>query len=192
MTNYKHILLKSLLIFPLLISISCLPGGEPVNQVLKGNRVIPDGVSRIYIDEISAPNISGNVTDSFKNSLRRQINSSDKISLTDSRPDSDMTLRVLIDEFYLEPVKFNPSGVVIEKKMRIVAYIYLKYTKTEEECLNDKKVESEVVYSEVNIPIMTEYKALTLLTDLLSDRIASVITTGWYLKNRKISFLLNK
>jgi hypothetical protein len=150
--------------------------------MLKGNRVIPDGVSRIYIDEILAGNISDNVMDSFKSSLRKQINSSDKISLTDSRAESDMTLRVLIDEFYSEPIKFNPSGVVVEKKMRIVAYIYLKYTKTNEECFNDKKVESEVVYSEVNIPIMSEYKAMTLLADQLSGRIISVITTGWYLK----------
>ncbi|MCL1864293.1 MAG: hypothetical protein FWF73_00590 [Spirochaetes bacterium] len=183
--NYRYILLKCLLIFPLLISVSCatISESEPVfNQVLKGNRVIPDGVSRIYVEQILVTDISGNVMDSFKSSLRRQINSSDKISAADSQGESDMSLRVLLDEFYCEPVKFNLSGVVVEKKMRIVAYMYLKYTKTGEECLNNKKVESEVVYSEVNIPVMSEYKALTLLTDQLSERIISVITTGWYLK----------
>jgi len=183
--NYRHILLKCFLILPLFIFVSCIPssGSDPVfNRVLKGNRVIPDGVSRIYTDEITGRDISDNVMDSFRRSLRRQINSSDKISGTDSPGDSDMTLRVLIDEFYLDPVKINSLGVVVEKKMRIVAYMYLKYTKTDEECLSNKKVESEVVYSEVNIPIMTEYKALTLLTDQLSERIIAVITTGWYLK----------
>jgi len=144
--------------------------------------VIPDGVSRIYIDEISAKGIGDNILDSFRSSLRRQINSSDKISAAASHSESDIALRVLLDEFYCEPTKINSSRVVVEKKMRIVAYIYLKYSKTGEECLNNKKVESEVVYSEVNIPIMTEYKAMTVLTDQLAERILSVITTGSYLK----------
>ena len=183
--NYIHILLKCFLILPLFIFVSCIPnsGSDLVfNRVLKGNRVIPDGVSRIYVDEISTRNISDNVTDSFKSSLRRQMNSSDKISMTDSGESSDITLRVLLDEFHLEPIKISSMGVVTERKMRIVAYMYLKYTKTGEECLSNKKVESEVVYSEVNIPIMSEYKALTLLTDQLSEKIISVITTGRYLK----------
>jgi hypothetical protein len=144
--------------------------------------VIPDGVSRIYVDEIISRDISDNVMDSFKSSLRKQINSSDKISAADSPEDSDMKLRVLIDEFYFDPTKINPLGVIVEKKMRIVAYMFLKYTKTDVECLSNKKVESEVVYSEVNIPITTEYTAMTLLTDQLAERIIAVITTGWYLK----------
>jgi len=151
-------------------------------QVLKGNRVIPDGVSRIYIDEVSANDISDNITDSFRTSLRKQINSSDKISAADSHSVSDITLRVLLDEFYLEPTKIDSLRVVVEKKMRIVAYMHLKYSKTDEECLSNKKVEAEVVYSEVNIPITSEYKAMTLLTDRLAERIISVITTGSYLK----------
>jgi len=144
--------------------------------------VIPDGVSRIYIDEVSANDISDNVMNSFRTSLRKQINSNDKISAADSHSGSDMALKVLLDEFYLESTKVNSLRVVVEKKMRIVAYMHLRYTKTDEECLSNKKVESEVVYSEVNIPIMSEYKAMTLLTDQLAERIISVITTGSYLK----------
>jgi len=180
--NYRYILLKCFLILPLLVFESCLPSADSVNQVLKGNRVIPDGISRIYVEEIISSNISDNVMDSFKSSLRKQINSNDKISAANSTEDSDMKLRVLIDEFYSDPIKINSLGVVDEKKMRIVAYMYLKYTKTDVECLSNKKVESEIVYSEVNIPITTEYKAMTLLTDQLAGRIISVITTGQYLK----------
>ena len=183
--NYRSVLLKFFLIFPLLIFESCISSSAPdtvYNQVLKGNRVIPDGVSRIYVDEVSAKNISENIIDSFKSSLRKQINSSDKILLTDSHSGSDIALRVLLDEFYSEPTKINSLRIVVEKKMRIVAYMHLKYTKTDEECLSNKKVEAEVVYSEVNIPITTEYKAMTLLTDQLAERIISVITTGSYLK----------
>ena len=182
--NYRHILLKCFLILPLLTG-ACVPNSEsdPVfKQVLKGNRVIPDGVSRIYVDEITCRDISDNIMDSFKTSLRRQMNSSDKISAAASPDNSDIMLRILLDEFYSDPVKINSLGLVIEKKMRIVAYMYLKYTKTDEEFLSNKKVESEIVYSEVNIPIMSEYKALTLLTDQLAERIIAVTTTGWYLK----------
>ena len=183
--NYRSVLLKFFLIFPLLIFEACTSSSESdsaINRVLKGNRVIPDGVSRIFIDEVSAANISGNVIDSFKTSLRKQINSSDKISAADSLAVSDITLRVLLDEFYSEPTKINSMRVVVEKKMRIVAYMNLKYTKTDEECLSKKKVEAEIVYSEVNIPITSEYKAMTLLTDQLAERIISVIITGSYLK----------
>jgi len=180
-----YILLKCFLILLFLVFESCIPGTESVpviNQVLKGNRVIPDGISRIYVEEIICSDISDNIMDSFKSSLRKQINSNDKISAADSPEESDMKLRVLVDEFYSDPIKINSLGVVDEKKMRIVSYMYLKYTKTDVECLSNKKVESEVVYSEVNIPIMSEYKALTLLTDQLAERIIAVITTGWYLK----------
>ena len=183
--NYRSVLLKFFLIFPLLIFEACISCGEPdpvFNRVLKGNRVIPEGISRIFIEEVSAANISSDVIDSFKTSLRKQVNSNDKISSADSLAVSDITLKVFLNEFYSEPTKINSLRVVVEKKMRIVAYMHLKYTKTGEECLSNKKVEAEIVYSEVNIPITTEYKAMTLLTDQLAERIISVITTGSYLK----------
>lgn len=180
--------LKLIILFTVIIFSNCSTAGESDSSVLnvfKGNRMLPDGVSRIYIDEIFDGDINSSIKETFGIVLREKINTNSSLYLVDSSEKSDLTMRVRLTGYSSKPVKFTSSGEVIETKLRLDAYVRLIYTSTGEEKLRNKLVESELVYSDKNPPIMSEYSAMTALTEQLAQRIISVITTGWYLEKKR-------
>lgn len=176
-------LCRFITLFVIAFFSACSSGGEVnsvISQTFKGDRLLHEGVNRIYIDKIYDGNISDAVKDIFKSSLGTRINLSKKLAVVDSPEKSDLILKVMLTGFSSEPVKFNSLGTIEEKKLRIDSFIWLISPLTGEEQLRKKRVVSEQFYSEVNPPVMSEYRAISLLTDQLSDRIVSVIITGWY------------
>jgi hypothetical protein len=177
--------LKLLIVSAIVIFTACLSvekSGSGLSNTLKGNRLLPAAVNRIYIDKIYDGNISASVKDSFASALRSKINLNKKLSLIDTPENSDLILKIKLTGFVSENVKYNSMGIVELKKLRLDSFVWLVSAATGEWKIKEKKVESELFYSDINSPIMSELKAITVLTDQLADRIISVITTGWYLE----------
>jgi len=183
----KHTVLNIIILFMLTFLVSCSTGGKTgsaISKMFKGNRMLPEGTGRVYLEIISENDIDSSIRDALLESVTMKINTSQQLSLVDTRDAGDLVVKVMLTGFFSDPVKFNSSGVVVLKKIRIDSLVWLTATATGEEKLRNKKVESEMFYSDVDPPVLSEYKALTVLTDLHADRVVSVISTGWYLDNR--------
>ena len=179
----KQLGLKLTILFAVMILSVCSNGEKRdaiISETFKGNRLLPEGVSRIYIDEVSDGSINSTAKETFDIVLRRRINLNPQLSLIDTPDNSDLVLKLRLTGYSSKPVKYNESGEVIEKKLRLNAYVHMIYIPAGEEKIRNKLVESELVYSDKNPPIMSEYNAITSLTDLLAERIVSVVTTGFY------------
>jgi len=177
-----------IIFFTLAVFSSCSTW-ENVNSILsqtfKGNRLLPEGVSRIYIDKVSDGSISSTVKESFESSLKKRINFSGKLSLVETPENSDLTLKISLFGFSSAPIKFDSSGKAVENKLRLYAHVWINASSTGEEKVKRIKVEAWQFYSEINPPIMSEFNAITGLTDQMAERIVSVVITGWYRENEK-------
>jgi len=182
----KLSILKFYTLFISIIFLGCSSGEKSTSvltKTFKGTRFLSGSVNRIYIDKISDGNINSMVMDTFASSLRNRINLNKNLSVVDSPDDSDLILKVWLAGYSSEPVKINSSGIVEERKLRIDSFVRLISTSTGEEKIKKKYVDSVQYYSEINPPVTSEFKAVTALTDLLSDRVVSVVITGWYPDN---------
>lgn len=153
-----------------------------VSKIFKGNRLVPEAVNRVYIDSITGGHINSAVRDNLLLSLERKLNGEKKLALVHSPEKSDLKLRVHLERFSSEAVKHNVSGDVDESKLRIECLVWIISSQNGDEIIKEKKVDAEQMYSEINPPVITEFRAITLLTDKLAGRIISVILTGWYLE----------
>ncbi len=171
------------LLFPFALCCSTSDRGEinsVISQTFKGDRLLHEGVNRIFVDKIYDGNINSSVKEIFESSLRTKINLNNKLTVVESRENSDLILKVFITEFTSEPVKFSSSGVTEETKLKMDSFIWILSSSTGEEHIRKKRVWSEQFYSDINSPVMSEFRAITVLTEQLADRIVSVITTGRY------------
>ncbi len=162
----------------------CLAGeknASVLEKTFKGNRLLSEGVNRIYIDKISDGYINSIVIESVDSSLRNKINLNKNLSVVNSPEFSDMILKVWLTSYISEPVKFNSSGIIEERRLKIDSFICLISSTTGEEIIKKKYIDSVQFYSDVIPPVTSEFKAITGLTDMLSERIVSVLITGWYL-----------
>lgn len=179
-------------IFLLIISslaISCSAtgsGNTQVSDIFKGTRPLPEGYRKVFINSIEGESIDHAIRETVYSSLKESINKNDQLTVVELSEESDIILNVKITWFSSEPVKYNSLGVVEERRLRMVSVISLVFTKTGETRWRDKSVESELIFSDVKIPVMSEYRALELLSDKLSERIISVILTGWYREDKKV------
>lgn len=166
------------------IILSACSNGEKrkamLSETFTGNRLLPEGVSRIYIDKVTDGSVDSTAKETFDVVLRRRINLNPQLSLIDTPDNSDLILKIRLTGYSLEPVKYNTSGEVIQKKIRLDAYVRMIYVPTGEEKIRNKLVQAELKYSDKNPPITSDYSATTSLTALLADRIVSVATTGFY------------
>lgn len=64
--------------------------------------------------------------------------------------------------------------------MRIDSFLWIISSSTGEDMIRRRRIGSEQFYSEINSPVMSEFRAITVLTEQLADRIVSVIITGRY------------
>lgn len=184
----KHSVWKLTIIFTVIILSACSNGEKRqamLSETFTGNRLLPEGVSRIYIDEITDGSVNSTVKETFDIVLRRRINLNQQLSLINSPDKSDLLLKIRLSGYSLKPVKYNTSGEVIQKKIRLDAYVQMIYIPTGEEKIRNKMVRSELIYSDKNPPVMSDYSAATALTDLLAERIVSVATTGFYDENSR-------
>ena len=180
--------LKLSVLFSAFIITACSSAGpddSSVSKVFKGNRMLPEGVSRIYLDETTDGSVDRTAKDTFDIVLRRRINFNKQLSLMDTPDKSDLVLKVRLTGYTIKPVKYNTSGEAVQKKISLNAYVHMIYIPTGEEKIRNKLVESELIYSDKNPPIMSDYNAITSLTDILAERVVSVVTTGFYNENSR-------
>ena len=180
-TPQRRLKIFTLLMFFLIFSCSSGDKRDSViSKTFKGTRMLPDAVNRIYINKISSENVSSAVKDVFEYSLRKCINLNQKLDLVESPEKSDLIVKILLTGYSSVPVKFNSSGIAEETKLRLDSFVWITAAATGEDRVKNKKVESEYLYSGIKPPVMSEFKAITFLSDLLAERIVSVMSTGWY------------
>lgn len=178
--------LKLILIFTLAVCTSCKSDytDSVVSQVFRGNRPLPTGVSRIFIEMMPDVIINDAVKDTFSKAMNTRISKSEQLSLVSSPGESDLVLKVSFTEYSSEPVKVNSSGTVEKYKLRLVSFVWIISPSTGDEKVRQKKVDAELVYSELIPPVMSEYQAISALTDQLADRVISVVSTGFYRESK--------
>lgn len=184
--HIKTAVMKYYLLVLIVLTQSCSAGGagdSVLSKTFKGTRLLPDAVNRIYIEKISGGNIDASVIDSFDYSLRKKVSLNKKLSMVDSAEKSDVILTVKLARFSSKILKFNSSGIAEEKKLKLDSYVWLAATSNGELRIRKKLVESELFYSDTKPPVVSEYKAIAGLTDILAERVVSVVSTGWYVEN---------
>jgi hypothetical protein len=169
--------------FLLIIQAAC-SSSENKSSELTGifnKEVLTPGASKkIFFSPVQ--NRTGNsvLSDELMVRLKKRIIFEGRLSIAENQEQSDMTVNLEILLFIIENLKFDTTGNAIQKRIRSLAGISIINSKNNNPYFKGKEVEAIVVFSEFNPPIVDEYSATCTAADILSERILSVIMTGWY------------
>lgn len=151
-----------------------------ISKTFRGEEILHEGINRIYIEKISNGNIDSSIPVTLESSLKRRINIEGRLTVVDDISASDAILRVRIVKVISEPFDYDSSGRPGKKRIRIDSAVSLIYTRTGLERISRSEVYADDVYSTGGASTASEYREISGLTDKLSEKIISVIYTGWY------------
>jgi hypothetical protein len=149
-------------------------------SIFSGEPITPGAAKKIYINPILNKTDNTVLPDELIQLLKNRINFEGRLIVVESEERSEMEVNLEIFSLTVKPYTFDTSGNPIEKQMRTIVFVSLFNSKNKKAILKDKEVEAVIVYSEIKPPIKDEYSAILALANILSERITSVITTGWY------------
>jgi len=181
---------KFLRMVPFLITVffitDCAHGqkeGTILTKVFKGTELIPDDSSRICIVEITNRSTIDELAGMLKSELKRRVNSGGRLYMTDDMNMCEAKVRIALLPIKTEPLKFNASGIPEEKRIRIDALVTMEHASTGEEVITNRDIYAYHTYRVAGKGSVSEYRGITGLTEKLSGKIISVMTTGWYKKD---------
>jgi hypothetical protein len=169
--------------FLVILSAACSSANKESSDILNifsGEPIIPGAAKKIYINPILNRTDNTVLPDELIQPLKNRINFEGRLLVAGSIEQSDLEVNLEIFSLTVKPYTFDTSGNPIEKQMRTIVFVSIFNSKNNKALLKYKEVEAIVVFSEIKPPVMDEYNAIVALANILSERITSVITTGWY------------
>lgn len=155
-------------------------GSADVLSIFSGEPITPGAAKKIFINPILNKTDNTVLPGELTQPLKNRINFEGRLIVVESTEQSEMEVNLEIFSFTIKPYTFDTSGNPVEKQMRAIVFVSLFNSKNKKAILKDKEVEAIVVFSEIKPPVKDEYSAIVALASILSERITSVITTGWY------------
>lgn len=151
-----------------------------IAQAFDGTELIPADVNRICITEVTNNSSYDDIPKILKSDMKRKINTGGRLYLTDDINSCDVRISITLLPLLSEPLNFNASGIPREKRLRIDALVTMEHASTGIQVIKNRDTYAEFIYSVTGRDSISEYRGITGLTEKLSERIISVITTGWY------------
>lgn len=151
-----------------------------ISGAFDGTALIPADVSRLCVEEIENRSSRDEIPGMLMSELRRRFNFSGRLYLTDDISSCDVKLRITLLPLITEPLDFNSAGIPEQRRLRLDALITMTHSSTGDEVMKNREAYAEVVFRVAGRDSISEYRGITGLTEKLSERIISVITTGWF------------
>lgn len=169
----------------LLLTAGCSSGSSILSQAFEGTELIPSDVSRICIVEITNYSSREEIPEILKSELKRRINTGGRLYLTDDTDSCDIKTRITLLPLITDPLGFNAAGIPEERRIRVDALVTVEHASTGKEVMKNRETYAEYIYRVTGRGAISEYRGITGLTEKLSERLLSVITTGWYKEDNR-------
>lgn len=151
-----------------------------ISRTFEGTELIPGDVNRICITEIANGTSREEIPEMLRSEIRRRINAGGRLYLTDDIGTCDIKVRITLLPLISEPLGFNAAGMPEERRIRVDVLVAMEHASTGKVVMKNRETFAEFIYRVTGKGSISEYRGITGLTEKLSERIISVITTGWY------------
>lgn len=153
-----------------------------LENIFRKEVITPATAGRIYLGPVVNKTDNPGLSDEIITRLKNRISFEGRFVVVNEPGQGDIEMDLEIFLFTLQPVKFDTSGNQIQEKMRALVSVTIFNSKNGNVILKGKEIEAILVFSEIIPPVMDMYSATASLADMLSERILSVLMTGWYKK----------
>lgn len=168
-----------------MVLLSCASedkASSSLENILRKEVITPSTTGRVYIGPVVNRTDNSGLPEEIITRLRNRISFEGRFIVVNEPGQSDIEMDLEIFLYTLQPMKFDTAGNQIQKKMRALVSVSIFNSKSGNVILKGKEVEAILLFSEIIPPVMDMYSATASLADMLSERIMSVLMTGWYKK----------
>lgn len=156
--------------------------GSGMENIFRKEIITPSTADKVYLNEIINRTDNAGLPDEIMTRLKTRINFGGRLIVVNDAAQSDIEMNLEIFLLTIQPLKFDTTGNPVQKKMRALVSVSVINAKNKNVILKGKEVEGILLFSDITPPVMDMYSATAALADILSERIISVLMTGWYKK----------
>ncbi len=151
-----------------------------ISKVFDGKVLIPDDANVLCVDNLINNSTRQEIPAILLPELRKRFNTTGRLYLSEDRTRCDVKVLITLLPLKTEPLSYNASGIPEEKRLRIDALVTLIHASSGEEVFRGRDAYAEHIYRVAGKGSISDYQGISRLTEILAERIVSLINTGWF------------
>lgn len=170
---------RILFLLPLLLLLpgcSLFHNGERIAGQIRGENIIPDTASRIYIKPVKSSISDSDFNNELLQRVKNTINLDGRLAVTDIEKEADIILFMEVTAFSEQGISFDTAGRAVTVRISLTVTVSLVEQSTGRNILSGKTTDLLMIYDRDR---SVRSEVLRSLADKCSERVLSIILTGW-------------
>lgn len=159
---------------------SAQQGSTAISKIFDGKELIPENANVLCVEDIINNSTRPEIPGILMSELRKRFNTGGRLYLSDGNTLCDVKILITLMPLKTELLGYNASGIPEERRLRSDALVTLIHTSTGVEVFRNRETYAEYRYRVAGKGSISDYQGISGLTEILAERIVSLINTGWF------------